>query len=109
MARLRIRIELNRGDLGVPLEKLARIADEAHRFFRMLGEDVHLDQKRGEWLALDFDRKSLHFTAEYAGPADAVQVRAFHAAFDGVTLLRRATITQFARIADALEEDELIG
>src|SRR5260370_20886719 len=33
----------------------------------------------------------------------------FYAAFDGVTSLRRATIAQFARIADSIDEDELIG
>jgi hypothetical protein len=43
------------------------------------------------------------------GPVSAEQVRAFCAAFDGVTSLRRATIAQFTRIADAIGEDELIG
>ncbi len=43
------------------------------------------------------------------GRCSAEQVRAFYAAFDGVTSLRRATIVQFTRIADAIGEDELIG
>jgi hypothetical protein len=60
-------------------------------------------------MAFDFDRESLNFTAEYVGPVSAEQVRAFCAAFDGVTSLRRATIAQFTRIADAIGEDELIG
>ncbi len=108
MARLRVRMELNRGGVGVPLEKLVHVVDEAHKFFKMLGDDVHLS-KDGEWLGFDFDNQSLNFTAEYVGPVDAAQVREFHAAFDGVTLLRRATIAQFAHIADPIEEDELIG
>jgi Domain of unknown function (DUF4115) len=108
MARLRVRMELNRGGVGVPLQKLAQVVDEAQKFFHMLGEDVHI-ASRGEWLGFDFDNKSLNFTAEYVGGVEAEQVREFHAAFDGVTLLRRATIAQFARIADAIEEDELIG
>jgi hypothetical protein len=102
-------MELNRGGVGVPLHKLASVVDEAQRFFRMLGEDVHIDKNRGEWLGLDFDNKSLNFTAEYVGAVDPQQVHEFYAAFDGVTLLRRATIAQFARIADAIDEDELIG
>ena len=109
MPRLRVRMELNRGGVGVPLQKLARVVDEAQKFFRMLGEDIHIDRDRGEWLGFDFDNKSLNFTAEFVGPVDAGQVREFQAAFDGVTLLRRATIAQFARIADGIEEDELIG
>ena len=37
MSRLRIRMELNRGGVGVPLHKLASVVDEAQKFFRMLG------------------------------------------------------------------------
>jgi hypothetical protein len=109
MSRLRIRMELNRGGVGVPLQKLASVVDEAQRFFRMLGEDVHIDKGSGVWLGCDFDNKSLNFTAEYVGPVDPAQIMKFYAAFDGVTSLRRATIAQFARIADSIDEDELIG
>ena len=109
MARLRIRVELNRGGVGVPLYKLASVVQEAQRFFHLLAEDVHIEKNRGEWLAFDFDNGALNFTAEYVGPVSAEQVRAFSAAFDGTTSLRRATIAQFTRIADAIGEDELIG
>jgi hypothetical protein len=109
MARLRIRIELNRGGAGVPLYKLASVVDEARRFFEMLARDVHVDQSKGEWLGFDFDHESLNFTAEFTGPVTAEQVAAFHAAFDGTTSLQRATIAQFARITNAIDEDELIG
>ena len=109
MARLRIRMELNRGGVGVPLHKLASVVDEAQKFFRMLGDDVHIGRDAGEWLGFDFDNKSLNFTAEFVGRVEPAQVREFQAAFDGVTLLRRATIAQFARIAGAIGEDELIG
>lgn len=109
MARLRIRIELNRGGVGVPLQKLARVVDESQRFFHMLAEDVRVDESKGEWLGFDFDHESLNFTAEFVGPATAEQVQAFNAAFDGTTPLRRATIGQFARITDAIEGDEVIG
>lgn len=109
MARLRIRVELNRGGVGVPLHKLASVVREAEKFFQLLAEDVHIERGRGEWLASEFDNGSLNFTAEYVGPVTADQVRAFSAAFDGTTSLRRATIAQFTRIADAIGEDELIG
>jgi hypothetical protein len=109
MSRLRIRIELNRGGVGVPLHKLASVVEEAQKFFHLLTEDVHIDQSNGEWLGFDFGNESLNFTAEFVGPVTAEQVAAFHAAFDGTTSLRRATISQFARITDAIEQDELIG
>jgi len=109
MSRLRVRIELNRGGVGVPLDKLASVVQQAQSFFRMLGDDVHIDQSQGDWLGFDFDHESLNFTAEFVGAVTQEQVAEFHAAFDGTTPLRRATIAQFARIADAIEEDEVIG
>jgi len=109
MARLRIRIELNRGGVGVPLHKLASVVDQAQKFFYLLTEDIHVDQTKGEWLGFDFGNESLNFTAEFVGPVTAEQVAAFHAAFDGTTSLRRATIAQFARITEVIEQDELIG
>ena len=109
MSRLRIRIELNRGGVGVPLNKLASVVQQSQSFFRMLGDDVHIDQSQGDWLGFDFDHESLNFTAEFVGAVTPEQVAEFHAAFDGTTPLRRATIAQFARIADAIEEDEVIG
>jgi hypothetical protein len=109
MPRLRIRIELNRGGIGVPLHKLASVVDEARKFFYLLAEDIHVDQSQGDWLGFDFGNESLNFTAEFIGPVTAEQVSAFHAAFDGTTSLSRNTIAQFARITEAIEQDELIG
>ncbi len=68
MARLRIRIELNRGGVGVPLHKLSSVVHEAQKFFQMVAQDVHIEKNQGEWLAFDFDNESLNFTAEYVGP-----------------------------------------
>jgi TonB family protein len=109
MARLRVRLELNRRSAGVPLDKLASVVEETRKFFHLLAEDVHIDAERAEWVASDFDAESLNFTAEYSGAVTAEQVRAFGAAFAGATSLRRATIAQFTRIADFLGEDELVG
>jgi len=109
MPRLRVRVELNRGGVGVPLHKLASVVHEAQRFFEMLAEDVHISQEGGEWLGFDFDNESLNFTAEFVGPVSPEQAQAFYASFDGTTSLRRATIAQFTQITEAIGEDELIG
>lgn len=109
MARLRVRIELSRAGVGVPLHKLASVIAESQRFLAMLAEDVGIDQSKGEWLGFDFDPASVDFTAEYVGPVSAEQVQAFNAAFDGTTSLRRATIAQFARITESIREDEVVG
>lgn len=109
MSRLRVRVELNRGGVGVPLHKLASVVHEAQRFFDMLAEDVHIATESGEWLGFDFDNEALNFTAEFVGPVSQEQIQAFYAAFDGTTSLRRATIAQFTEITEAISEDELIG
>ena len=89
MARLRVRIELNRRMAGVPLDKMASVVEETRKFFYLLSEDVQIQADRGEWLASDFDAESLNFTAEYAGPVSAEQAHAFGAAFAGATSLRK--------------------
>lgn len=109
MARLRIRVELSRGGVGVPLHKLASVIAESQKFLNLLTEDVRIDKQRGEWLGFDFDRESLNFTAEYVGAVTSHQAEAFNAAFDGTTSLRRDTIAQFLQITDAIGEDEVIG
>jgi len=109
MARLRVRIELNRRMSGVPLDKMASVVEETRKFFYLLSEDVHIEADRGQWLASDFDPESLNFIAEYTGPVSTQQAQGFGAAFRGATSLRRTTIAQFARIADFLGEDELVG
>jgi hypothetical protein len=109
MARLRIRIELNRRMAGVPLDKMAKVVEETRKFLFLLAEDVQIEAGRGDWLASDFDADALNFTAEYAGPVSPEQVRAFGAAFSGATSLRKTTIAQFTRIAEFLGEDELVG
>jgi TonB-like protein len=109
MARLRVRIELNRRMAGVPLDKMASVVEETRKFFYLLAEDVRIETERGEWVASNFDTESLNFTAEYGGPVSPEQVQAFGAAFSGATSLRKVTIAQFTRIADFLGEDELVG
>jgi hypothetical protein len=109
MPRLRIRVELNRGGVGIPLHKLASVVEESQKFFHLLAEDVRIPKEGGEWLAFDLDNGSLNFTAEYVGAVTIEQVRAFYAAFDGATSLRRATIAQFTRITESIGQDEVIG
>lgn len=109
MARLRIRVELNRRDSGVPLHTLVSVVEQTRKFLNALAQDVQIDAQPGEWLATGFDPESLNFTAEYQKPVTAEQVYAFGAAFGGATSLRQATIAQFTQIADYIGEDELIG
>jgi len=109
MARLRIRVELNRRDVGVPMAKMVSVVEETQKFLNLLAQDVQIATEPADWVAADFDSESLNFTAEYTRPVSTEQVRAFGEAFSGSTSLRQTTIAQFTQIADTIGEDELIG
>lgn len=115
MARLRVKVELNKGRVGIPLRKLHQVVEETERFLRMLAEDAGIDPEQGQWLGLDFESGSLKFNAEYIGKVIQKTVRSFNTAFDDVRRgkpvqrVRVATRYQYAKIAEALDEDEVIG
>ena len=113
MARLRVRVEMNKGRVGIPLEKLAAVVAETEKFFAMLAEDVRLSGPR-DWLGLDFENGSLNFNAEYAYDLPERDIITFNSEFDDVrhgkppARARAATRNQYARIAEPLDPDEFI-
>lgn len=118
MAQLRLRIELNKGGLGISMDKLAEITAEAERFLRMLVEDVSR-QIVGTWIAKDFENNSVDFTAAYVGAITPEQIRECRQALAYTiredadiarfgTKIRRATLLQYAKIAKPIAPDEVI-
>jgi hypothetical protein len=55
MAKIRIRVRLNKGRIGIPLYKLGAIVKETEAFFSMLGQDIELPGDKKQWLGLDFE------------------------------------------------------
>jgi hypothetical protein len=92
------------------LEKLASIVGKTGKFFKMLGDDVHLED--GEWIGLDFSNGSLMFEAEYTRELPEADVRIFNEEFDGIRQGKfpgRASATtrsQYYSIAEPLDRDE---
>lgn len=120
MARIRLRIRLNEGGEGVPLDQLADVGREVERFLRSLAQDVGVVVPKGQWLAREFRNESVSFDSE--GPAEypLEQIREFNAAFNSVAgfdplhdrlngSVRHKTLLQFARIADSLQSHERIS
>src|ERR1700674_367025 len=114
MATIQIQIEMNRGVRGVPLEKLAKVVGDIQQFFAMLSEDVGLEEKTESWVGLDFADGSLTFTAEKAEPVTVTELESFNSAFTSivdkrpVATLRRATIAQYAKIAEPIDATEAV-
>ena len=120
MAKLRVRLEINRGRTGAPLAKLARIAEQAERFLRSLASDSGVVTKANEWLAVNFKNGSVSFDSEFQGEIAVAAaeryarnlefVADFDAAVEGANgLVTDATLSEFARIGGLIEPDEVVG
>jgi hypothetical protein len=119
MTQLRLRIELNKGGLGISMDKLAEITTETERFLRMIVEDVSR-QATGRWIAKDFDNNSVDFTAAYISETiTSEQIQECRQALaytmneqtdltNFTTKIRRATLLQYSKIAKPIAPDEAV-
>lgn len=116
MDTLRIRIELNKGRIGMPFEKLASVCQEAARFLKMISEDLGLPES-DEWLAEEFENASVTFDVRHGveiPPAQAETARqalgmVFGETAENVPLavrIRPETRKQFRKITRALDVGE---
>lgn len=119
MSTLRLKVRINPGRKGVAIGKLSKIGKEVERFLRMLAKDINIRSYGKEWLAIDFKNQSVAFTAEHQGLHTPAQIGDFNDAllfmisFDPekeqrLNGYRRATVKQFAKIADPIDQDEEI-
>ncbi|MFO1184939.1 MAG: hypothetical protein U1E56_09140 [Bauldia sp.] len=120
MARLKVRFELNKGRTGAPLSKLGKIAEQAERFLKALAAEVEIDQRSGEWLAINFKNGSVSYDAEFQGEVSPAAAEVFgkHLLFavdfdpdsEGANgLVTDATMAEFAALGRIIDPDEVIG
>ena len=120
MTRIRVRFELNRGRTGAPLSKLGDISKQAERFLKALANDLAIDAKAGEWLAVNFKNGSVSYDAEFQGEISGAEADAFNrgleflAEFDPGSegtngSVTQATVLEFARLGSIIDPDEVIG
>jgi len=115
MPALKIRLKLNEGRVGIPLEKLADIAKDTKTFLSMLGTDLHLSSE--EWIANNFGNGSVMFDCQRIA-VDAVSQKLGQMALRSVlsgdretdisALIRPATRLQYGFIARHIDADEVI-
>lgn len=119
MARIRVRLVLNRGRHGAPLSKLGRISEQMEKFLRSLAADAKIETRPGEWLAVNFKNGSVEYDAEFQGDVSlgAAQVFSrdleFLADFDpeveGLNgAVSSATALEYGRIGTLIDPDEVI-
>lgn len=117
MARLRIKIELNPGGVGVRLDKLAKITEEVEKFLRSLAQDCGAAVAPGEWLAKDFYDGSFGSQVEFVRNVEPPEAVKFNNGIRFFSRFKRDhlppdyssdTIRQFIEIGDAIDTDEII-
>lgn len=117
MSELKIKLELNKGRKGVPIDRLSKVTDEARKFFEMFAKDVDLGE--GEWIAEKFTDGSVGFDNTFVGEATsrgmAVAQKALrhisdpHCTVDNLAYgIRRETFFQFGKIAEPLPLDDVL-
>jgi len=119
MAQIRLRVELNRGRTGAPMDKLADVSRQLERFLRALAADLSIEVKKGEWLATNFENGSVKWDAALqAEVKDTVFHRfnesvEFVADYDPETegsngLVSDATLLEYGRIGMHMDPDEIV-
>jgi hypothetical protein len=120
MAQIKVRVVVNKGRTGAPLEKLSDIARQFDRFMRSLVGDLALQVRKGEILALNFGNSSVAFDAAFQVEVADSKVREFNryiefvADYDPETegtnaIVSDNTLLEYARIGQCIDPDEEVG
>lgn len=119
MAQIKIRIELNKGRTGAPMDKLGDVSRQLERFLRAVADDLEIESKKGEWLAVNFANGSVNWDAALQTEVSESAFRRFNdsieflADYDPDTegsngLVSDVTLLEFGKIGTHLDPDEVI-
>jgi hypothetical protein len=112
-SRLKVRIVLNKGRHGVPLDKLPKILAEIREFLHDLSTDLGIEDDSG-WQGVDFRNGSLDFAAVKNSLVDDAKYLTFQQSARNVILnqpddrISRRTRSQYAKIATPIDADEVV-
>lgn len=111
--QLRVRVILNKGRHGVPLEKLSKVTGELQQFLRDLEKDLGVHDEVG-WQGINFKDGSLDFIAVKNALIEEPQYRAFNDSARRIIKnepddrVSRKTRSQYAKIAAPIDPDEVV-
>lgn len=120
MAKIRVRLELNKGRTGAPLAKLGRIAEQADKFLSSLASDCDIDAKPGEWLAVNFRNGSVSYDAEFQGEVNEAAAEIYSKSLMFVVdfdpdiegtngVVKSRSLLEYSKIGSLIDPDEVIG
>jgi len=61
MNNLRLRVKLNKGGVGIPLDQLGNIVKKSQQFLAATGEDSGFDGAPGNWVVHNCENGSVMF------------------------------------------------
>jgi hypothetical protein len=114
MSHLRLRIKLNKGRRGIPLEKLERIVSETRKFLIATSQDLEIPSPES-WIGVDFRNGSLLYTNESAETVAPTQIQVFNQSLIHLSKgelapqLQHSTAEHFFGMFEALEPREDLG
>jgi hypothetical protein len=108
---------LNEGGEGAPLGQIVDVGREFERFLRYLAEDSGVEVGRRDWVARDFENRSVRFDVEAPKPLADEAIETFNRKFEYVATfdpsskqpiegVRHATLLQYAKAAEGLGAHE---
>jgi hypothetical protein len=104
MQNLRLRVKLNKGRRGVPLDKLEKFVAEMRKFLAQIGDDLAIPDSK-EWVGVDFENSSLAFTNENLLPVSPEKAGRFNESVLALSrsefppFIQQSTANQFFRMA----------
>jgi hypothetical protein len=118
VTRIRLKIELNPGGVGVRLDKLAKISTEVEKFIRLLASDSGATPQPGELLAKDFYEGSFGSVIEYVHNVDPLAATKFNQGLRFFSDFNQsdhingeyspATVRQFIEMGTVIDNDEVV-
>lgn len=120
MAHIRLRIELNKGGEGAPLEKLGGIARQLDIFLCSLAEDLSIKEHDTKWVAKNFENHSVSYDAVLLSDVSDAQFHEFNKAVEKITdfdprtgivngLISARTLSEYSKLGEFVEPDEVVG
>ena len=111
MQNIRLRVKLNKGRRGIPLDRLEKFVAEMRKFLGQIGDDLNIPEPK-KWVGVEFENSSMAFTTESLLPVDTGKASRFN---DSILALGRSefppfiqesTAAQFFKITSVLDRND---
>lgn len=119
MNELKLRVELNKGRVGIPLDKLGRVVKETLQFLTAVDQDIGIGDDPKSWLALNFGNSSVNFDCLRVGELEPAVIDRGNRIIRSIMandysdpetdlLVRPMTRLQYTQIANPIDPDEKV-